>query len=90
MDRWPAGRAAGDDGDTVNDTDTEDCAAAVGPTVDGALMTFNVTTGAALELVAVGVVLRARHRRVFDSTLTTSPGAPGASTSAMPRPRPLA
>ncbi len=33
----------------VNNVDTEDCAAAVGRTVDGALMTFNVTTGAARE-----------------------------------------
>ncbi len=33
----------------VNDVDTEDCAVAIGRTVDGGLMTFNVTTGAAQE-----------------------------------------
>ncbi len=33
----------------VNEVDTEDCAVAVGRTVDGGLLTFNVTTGAAQE-----------------------------------------
>ena len=33
----------------VNDVETEDCAVAVGRTDDGALVTMNVTTGAALE-----------------------------------------
>ncbi len=33
----------------VNDVETEDCAVAIGRTVDEALLTFNVTTGAAQE-----------------------------------------
>lgn len=33
----------------VNDTETEDCAVAIGRTADGALVTMNVTTGAASE-----------------------------------------
>ena len=33
----------------VNDIETEDCAVAVGRTVDGALVTMNVTVGAATQ-----------------------------------------
>ena len=33
----------------VNDTDTEDCAVAIGRTADGGLVTLNATTGAATE-----------------------------------------
>ncbi len=37
------------DATRVHDTETEDCAVAVGRTADGALVTMNVTTGAAAE-----------------------------------------
>ena len=50
----------------VNDVQTEDCAVAIGRTADGALVTMNVTLGAASEFVATRVALRQRHDHVVD------------------------
>lgn len=56
----------------VNDTETEDCAVAVGHTADGGLVTLNATTGAAVE--SSRLVWHFEHVTIESATAAYDPG----------------
>ncbi|MCB1015950.1 MAG: Gfo/Idh/MocA family oxidoreductase [Acidimicrobiales bacterium] len=58
----------------VNDTETEDCAVAVGHTADGGLVTLNATTGAAVE--SSRLVWHFEHVTIESATAAYDPGGP--------------
>lgn len=57
----------------VNDTETEDCAVAIGRTADGGLVTMNATTGAATE--SSRLVWHFEHVTIESSTEAYDPAA---------------
>jgi predicted dehydrogenase len=70
----------------VNDTDTEDCAVAIGRTADGGLVTLNATTGARPPSRPAWCGTSSTSPSSRPPRPTTRPRARGASTSDPPTP----